>query len=370
MTPIPGPLEVHDPGRWNTAIQGLDGGHLLQSWQWGALKDKYGWTPHRYLWEREDGAIIAAAQLLFRTAAGRWTVAYCPRGPLLDWSDLPLREAVLQSLATVARRRGAIFLKIDPQLVVGIGAPGEEDSLEIEAAQEILDAWRAAGWRPSSEQIQFKNTMVIPLDKDEETLLMDMKSKTRYNVRLAGRRGVDTRQGSLEDLDLLYKMYAETSVRDGFVIRHQQYYTDAWGSFISAELAQPLIAEVEGKPVAALIAYRFGTTAYYLYGMSTSEHREKMPNYLLQWEAMRWAKEQGCARYDLWGAPDEIDPDDPMYGVYRFKDGFGARLVRTPGAWDLPLRPLLYGIYTRLMPLALSLMRLAGHRRTQGLLQE
>jgi lipid II:glycine glycyltransferase (peptidoglycan interpeptide bridge formation enzyme) len=207
--------------------------------------------------------------------------------------------------------------------------------------------------------------MVIPLDQDEETLLMNMKSKTRYNVRLAGRRGVSIRKGSTHDLDLLYRMYAETSVRDGFIIRHQGYYEDAWGTFITAGLAQPLIAEVEGQPVAALIAYRFGPTAYYLYGMSTSEHREKMPNYLLQWEAMRWAKRQGCERYDLWGAPDRIDPDDPMYGVYRFKDGFGARFVRTVGAWDLPLRPTLYALYTRFVPLVLALLRKIGRSKTR-----
>jgi lipid II:glycine glycyltransferase (peptidoglycan interpeptide bridge formation enzyme) len=104
--------------------------------------------------------------------------------------------------------------------------------------------------------------------------------------------------------------------------------------------------------------------------MSIDKHREKMPNYLLQWEAMRWAKEQGCTRYDLWGAPDEIDKDDPMYGVYRFKDGFGARLVRTSGAWDLPLQSGFYSIYTRLMPLALSVMRAFGRRKTQGTLQD
>jgi lipid II:glycine glycyltransferase (peptidoglycan interpeptide bridge formation enzyme) len=207
--------------------------------------------------------------------------------------------------------------------------------------------------------------MVIALEDDEEALLMDMKSKTRYNVRLAGRRGVVVRQGTLDDLHLLYEMYAETSVRDGFVIRHEGYYEDAWGTFVDAGLAQPFIAEVEGQPVAALIAYRFGHTAYYLYGMSASEHREKMPNYLLQWEAMRWAKAQGCKRYDLWGAPDRVNPDDPMYGVYRFKDGFGAEFVRTVGAWDLPLRPFLYALYTRVMPLALGVMRVIGRTRTR-----
>jgi lipid II:glycine glycyltransferase (peptidoglycan interpeptide bridge formation enzyme) len=312
-----------------------------------------------------DDQILAAAQLLFRSVARRWTIAYCPKGPLLDWSKSELQEDILRSLASIANQQDAIFLKIDPELVIGTGTPGDEDSDENVSIGPILDSWRASGWRPSDEQIQFKNTMIIPLEQDEETLLMDMKSKTRYNVRLAGRRGVEVRRGSLKDLDLLYRMYAETSVRDGFVIRHKAYYADAWGSFIEAELAQPFIAEVEGQPVAGMIAYRFGDTVYYLYGMSIDKHREKMPNYLLQWEAMRWAKEQGCTRYDLWGAPDEIDKHDPMYGVYRFKHGFGAKLVRTSGAWDLPLHPLVFTLYSRLMPFALSFMRRLGRARTR-----
>jgi peptidoglycan pentaglycine glycine transferase (the first glycine) len=359
------PLEIHDPENWNAAIAKIGGGHLLQSWQWGELKGKYGWSPHRFLWSRQDGTTVAAAQLLYRSVARRLTIAYCPKGPLVDWSDQVSQLSILNSLASLASQHDAIFLKIDPELVIGTGAPGDEEAVTIEGTEPIRDSWREAGWRRSGEQIQFKNTMVIPLDQDEDTLLMDMKSKTRYNVRLAGRRGVIVRRGSTQDLDLLYRMYAETSVRDGFVIRHQGYYEDAWGKFIEAGLAQPFIAEVEGQPVAGLIAYRFGSTAYYLYGMSTDDHREKMPNYLLQWEAMRWAKEQGCSRYDLWGAPDRIEEDDPMYGVYRFKEGFGAELVRTTGAWDLALKPIFYNLYSRLMPLALSFMRRIGRARTR-----
>jgi peptidoglycan pentaglycine glycine transferase (the first glycine) len=359
------PIEINDPKDWDTAVVKISGGHLLQSWQWGELKGKYGWSPHRYLWKHQNGRVVAAAQLLFRSIAERWTIAYCPKGPLVDWSDHSLQVSALNSLAFLASQQDAIFLKIDPELVIGTGVPGDEEAVTFEGTKTIRESWREAGWRRSDEQIQFKNTMVIPLDLDEEALLMDMKSKTRYNVRLAGRRGVSVVQGSIEDLDLLYRMYAETSVRDGFVIRHQGYYEDAWGKFIEANLAQPFIAKVEGRPIAGLIAYRFGSTAYYLYGMSTSDHREKMPNYLLQWEAMRWAKEQGCTRYDLWGAPESIEEDDPMYGVYRFKEGFGAELVRTTGAWDLPLKPVHYDLYSRLMPLALAAMRRLGRARTR-----
>ena len=99
--------------------------------------------------------------------------------------------------------------------------------------------------------------------------------------------------------------------------------------------------------------------------MSRGLHREKMPNHLLQWEAIRWAKQHGCTSYDFWGAPDNLDPEDRMYGVYRFKEGFGAQLIRTVGAWDFPLRPVLYALYHRLVPALLAVMRRRGRARTR-----
>jgi len=182
---------------------------------------------------------------------------------------------------------------------------------------------------------------------------------------LAQRKGVIVRPGSQADLDLLYHMYAETSVRDGFVIRDQAYYRSVWGGFIQEHMAEPLIAEVEGQPVAAVIIFRFAAKAWYLYGMSRDLYRETMPNFLLQWEAMRRAKAAGCKTYDLWGAPDEFNESDPLWGVYRFKEGLAGDVVRTLGAWDYPAQPLLYKIYTQLLPRVLNIMRRRGKARTR-----
>jgi lipid II:glycine glycyltransferase (peptidoglycan interpeptide bridge formation enzyme) len=353
---------VDNQETWDTALGTLDGGHLLQSWQWGELKSKYGWKPARILWNDDSQTPIAAAQLLFRTTTGNLTIAYCPRGPILNWEDPVLYSQVLSDLADHASQHGAIFVKMDPEIPI-------EKGLEIQGqdkANLLRESWLDLGWRESQEQIQFRNTFILNLEADEETLLANMKQKTRYNVRLSARRGVVIRRGGLEDLDLLYQLYAETSIRDGFVIRDPAYYRDAWGSFIQDGLAQPLIAEVEDEPVAAIILYRFGKTAYYLYGMSRALHRDKMPNHLLQWEAIRWAKEAGCQVYDFWGAPDRVDPSEPMYGVYRFKEGFGAQFVQTVGAWDFPIKPLQYRLYKNLLPRLLSVMRSFGRARTRA----
>ncbi len=129
--------------------------------------------------------------------------------------------------------------------------------------------------------------------------------------------------------------------------------------------AEPLIAEVNGDPVAAIFVFYFAGRAYYIYGMSIEAHREKMPNYLLQWEAMRRAKARGCSVYDLWGAPDEFNESDSMWGVFRFKEGLGGKVVRTLGAWDYPASRIWYRTYTQLIPRVLDVMRARGRARTQ-----
>ena len=149
----------------------------------------------------------------------------------------------------------------------------------------------------------------------------------------------------------------KTAARDNFIIREESYYLRLWQNFMTIGYAFPLIAEVEGEAVAALIMFVFGNTAWYFYGMSTIQQREKMPNYLLQWEAMRKAKSLGCDTYDLWGAPDNFDGKDNMTGVFRFKEGLGGVLHRTIGAWDFPNRPGLYFVYQKVLPRILDITR-------------
>lgn len=128
---------------------------------------------------------------------------------------------------------------------------------------------------------------------------------------------------------------------------------------------EPLIAEVNSEPVAAIFVFYFAGRAYYVYGMSRDMHREKMPTYLLQWEAMKRAKARGCTAYDLWGAPDVFDESDSMWGVYRFKEGLGGKVVRTLGAWDYAPSVLWYKLYSDIMPRVLDVMRSRGRSKTK-----
>ncbi len=368
---------------WNDILLKLPNPHLLQTWEWAQVKAAYGWKPMPYIWKSGAGdmeSVNAAAMILKRTVinrglAARLCILYIPKGPLLDWSNRELAGQVLSDVEGLAKEQGAIFLKFDPDIVVGTGIPGSEEAKEDKIGQFIISTLKERGWLFSSDQIQFRNTVQIDVSVSEAEMLAGMKQKTRYNIRLAEKKGVALRVGALADLPLLYKMYAETSVRDGFVIRDEGYYRSVWTAFMQqpgdndGPHAEPLIAEVNGEPVAAIFVFYFGDKAYYLYGMSLESHREKMPNYLLQWRAMQSAKAHGCSVYDLWGAPDEFEESDSMWGVFRFKEGLGGRVIRTLGAWDYPASQIWYKTYTQLIPRILGIMRARGAARTQRMLE-
>jgi len=294
-----------------------------------------------------NGEPAAAAAFLSRRLSTRLPVAvgYVPKGPALDWSDTELAGQVLQRIQEEARRRRAIFVKIDPDV--------RADATTGQVVQALLVQ---RGWRASDEQIQYRNTMITDLTPDEETLLAGMKPKWRYNIRLSARRGVVVRDGTSADLPGFYGMYAETGERDGFLVRPYPYYESIWSRFMMEDLAHLLLAELDGELVAGLILFRFGGTAWYFYGASTAVGREAMPNHALQWAALCWAKAAGCTRYDWWGAPDKLEEGDPMWGCIASRRVRG-RIHSLDRRLGLPHQPPLYWLYTVAMPRFLQLAR-------------
>ncbi len=367
-----------DAKSWDKLIASLPNPHLLQTWEWAQVKAKHGWQPMPFVWESADSSRPAAAAMVLKRVipvggfSKRMCVLYIPKGPLMDWNKAALRQRVLDDLQSYARRQGAIFIKIDPDVVLGGGVPSSEDNRENNDGQKVMSDLTGRRWQFSSDQIQFRNTILMDIAPSEDELLARMKPKTRYNIRLAEKKGVTMHSGSLADLPLLYQLYAETSVRDGFVIRDEGYYQHVWQTFMEAAQfrgqssipwAELLIAKVDDQPVAAIFIFYFAGKAYYLYGMSRDQHREMMPNHLLQWEAVKRAKKAGCVIYDLWGAPDKFDESDGLWGVFRFKEGLGGQVVRTLGAWDYPASPVFYKWYTQMLPMILGVMRLRGKAR-------
>lgn len=337
MTSLPNPIP---PSAWDFFVTAHPAAHILQTSLWGALKAQFGWDDERVT--LTDGEhILAGAQILYRRLPfGLGRFAYIPKGPLVDWADTAQTQALVAALDRAACMRGAIALTIEPDL------PDEPQHHERLAA---------LGFRPAPfSSVQPRRTLVVDISGDEDTILAAMRQKTRYNVRLAMRKGVTVREAGEADLPAFYALNAATARRDRFGVHEPAYYKAVYRLFVPPGWARLLLAEIEGEPVAALMVFALGRRAWYFYGASGDAHREKMAPYLLQWEAMRWARAKGCTEYDLWGVPDEDEAtleaqfeqrQDGLWGVYRFKRGFGGRLVRSVGAWDRIYRPLLYRLY-------------------------
>ena len=263
---------VEQAAIWNQVISTLPNQHFLQTFEWGQVKAKYGWSPIYLVWDKDGkmkeergflssfifpasaACLVLKRTLLNRGFAKRLSVLYAPKGPLLDWANASLRERVLNDLQAFARKQGAIFLKLDPDVVLGTGIPATDGSTEERGGADLQAELARRGWVYSADQIQFRNSVLIDLQPTEDEMLARMKQKTRYNVRLAEKKGVTVRVGKLEDLGMLYRMYAETSVRDGFVIRAEEYYRDVWGAMMRAGRAQPLIAKADANNSVAEIS--------------------------------------------------------------------------------------------------------------------
>ncbi|MFO7838914.1 MAG: peptidoglycan bridge formation glycyltransferase FemA/FemB family protein [Desulfosalsimonadaceae bacterium] len=193
------------------------------------------------------------------------------------------------------------------------------------------------------------DTVILDLKKDKDRLLAQMKPKTRYNIRLSERKGVRVREADLRDLPAWYAIYRETSNRHGMMLNDMNYFRSAL-EVSAADCASParihlLLAEIDAQPVAGIMLAISGSRATYLYGASSAKQGNSMATYALQWAAIEKAKAEGCSDYDLFGTAPYPDPHHPMYGLYRFKTGFGGRMIHRQGCWDYPFDEKQYGLY-------------------------
>lgn len=336
--------------------------HILQSYEWGEVKRYTGWEPIRLVLEDGD-EIVAALTVLKRRIPGLGrAIFYAPRGPIADLSNRRVMGELLVGVRRIARQNKAIFLKIDP---------------DIEAGDEaVVTALRELGFRPNErganfEGVQPKFVMRLALDKSLDDLLAAMHQKWRYNIRLAERKGVTVRVGGRADLRPWYQVLLETAARDRFLVRSYEYFEQIWEHLVERGYARLFLAEYQGELIAGTLAFLFGDKCWYIYGASSNEHRNVMPNYLLQWEMIKWAKASGCALYDFRGVSGDLNPNNPLYGLYRFKQGFGARLVEFIGEYDLVFDPFMDWLWRIGEPAYRNLRaRLRGLRRGRASGQE
>ena len=331
-------IDYVSAAEWDNFVSSQPQPHVLQTSAWGELKSSFGWEVERVVL-RDGPDIVAGAQLLVRRLPFGLRMAYVPKGPLVDWQDDALCRDMFDGLHRYCHSHHAFALKIEPDLI---------DSPTVEGW--LLEN----GFVRTPHRIQPRRTILIDLSPSEDEILRRMKSKTRYNIRLSERKGVRVHEGGRDDLSSFARLMAVTGRRDGFKVHRPEYYARAYELFVPSGMARLFIATYEGRPLAGLMAFAFGGRAWYMYGASGDQHRNRMPTYALQWAAICWAKERGCRFYDMWGVPDEDEEtleanfarrSDGLWGVYRFKRGFGGQLVRYIGAFDFVYNMPVYRLY-------------------------
>ncbi len=336
-------IQEQEKKEFNDFVAGHPKGHILQSYHWGEVKARTGWEPVRLVVE-DGNEIVAAVSLLKRRLPGiNKAIFYAPRGPVVDFRDRKLFAYLLEQVASLAKEHKAILLKIDPD----IPAPNKE----------VTDLLKDTGFRPAGtgegfEGVQPKFVFRLDITPSLDELFANLHSKTRYNIRLAKRRGVEIKdQCGSEDLRDFYQILKITAERDKFLIRSYDYFKIIWEQLVENDLAKLFMAYYRGNPISGTLAFTMGHITWYLYGASSNEHRSVMPNYLLQWTMIEWAKRRGCSVYDFRGVPGDLTEDNPLYGLYRFKKGFNGDYIQFIGEYDLVYSPLYYHLWNVAEPL-------------------
>lgn len=346
-------MQSCEPNRheWNEFVAAHPYGDVLQCWEWGELKSRTGWEPLHFCVRRDDRLAATALVLKRPLPHTRRSLFYCPRGPLVDPTAPEALGELVACIRRGAREHGGIALKTDPAV------PASEQSFAAALRQCGFAAPKAGGHGFGATQP--RSVMKVDISRDEDDLLASFHSKWRYNLRLAARKGVTvTTEVSPAAMDVFYDVLQVTAERDGFRVRARSYFQDLLQTILEPGLGTLFLAHAGEAVASGAIAFALGRQCWYVYGASDNEHRNLMPNHLMQWEMMRWAKAQGCTVYDMRGVSPEVkgEPTEPhIAGLNRFKRGFGAEYVEYLGDWDLVFSPLWYALFERLLPVVRQL---------------
>lgn len=340
-----------DPVSWNRFVAASPRPHFQQTWEWGELAPQLGGQVVRFA-ALCDGSLAGVMQVFVnRLSVSGKTHLYVPRGPAVVEPAIEVLGPLFDAARLAGMERDAVGIRVEP------------DALACD------NRWKTVlsdlGLRPAYPPSQPRSSWVLDIGPDEETLLAGMKAKTRYNIRLAGRKGVEVSEGTPADLDEFYALFRETAIRDDFFIHDKAVYERMFGLFRAAGDFCMLLARHDGRLIAAVTLVRCGPVCWYLQGASSNEHRNLMATYLLQWEGIRWARAQGCRLYDFRAVPDLLREDQDMYGVYRFKEGFGGHQVTTLHTYAGPYEPFWFGLWQ--LYFAGRFAANAWQRRRQGL---
>lgn len=300
--------------KYNTLVT-----HVIQSWQWGEFRKSLGIPLIRY-GIFEGGKLTTAFQITFHQIPFmNKFVGYLPKGPFPD-------KKLAQALKQISKEQNCVFIKVEPN--IESGSAGKVDP----------------SFKTSLKPMFSKHNFVLDLSPSEDKLLKNMHQKTRYNIRLAERKGVrvEIRDDNKALKDYL-KLYFETTKRQGFFGHNENYHTKVWETFLKTGDVKIALATFNGVPLTAWMLFIFKDVIYYAYGGSSNLHRDTMSSNMVAWETIKFGKGLNLKYFDMWGAlgPD-ADPKDPWYGFHKFKMGYGGRLVEYLGSFDLVCNSALY----------------------------
>lgn len=309
------------PPQWNAVAA-----HPMQSWEWGEARRAMGTAVVRIgVYTGEE--LIDVVQMTVHPVRGTGrAIGYIPRASLPS-------KALLLFLEQYAQKHKLTHIRFEPYV--------QKNALPTD-----FYAWHPR-LRQTHQTLFTPWQFLLDMTPDEETLLARMKAKTRYNIRLAAKQGIEVHEASTQEgLETFIQLYLETCARQTYHGRSAGYLRTVW-KYLGGEQAKILIASHQGEPLAAYMLFLFGGILYYPYGGSSIKHRSKMPANLLMWEAIRFGKKHGATVFDMWGALGPgYDKADPWAGFTRFKEGYGGELVEYMGTIDLVVSPLWYRLIT------------------------
>lgn len=322
-------VRPEEKDRYNQVVD-----HPLQSWEWGEFRKKTGIKVERAGFF-ENGVLKRGVQVTFHPLpllSGQ-TLGYFPKGCAPD-------DEQLSTLRQLGKKNNALFVKMEPD--VGF-TTGTHQTERDQAIDYLLDQGAVPG-RPLFTRFTFQ----LDLTKTEEELFANLQSKTRYNIRLAIKKGVQIFENtSLEGMNQYLEILAETTKRQGFYAHSPSYFKTMWEELGQSKMLRIFNAVYQDTVVASWIMFVFNGRLYYPYGASRSQYREVMASNLLMWEMIKFGQKEGCTVFDMWGSlGPEPDEKDPWYGFHRFKSGYGGDLIEFIGTYDLVLNPPLYKIFT------------------------
>lgn len=310
--------------------------HFLQSPEWAKVKTE--WENELVVVRGKNGEIQGTMSILLRKVPiFKRYIMYAPRGFVCDEHDKETLKKLTEEAKKVAKKYKAFIFRLDPDI--------SKDDEEFKKIIEELGYKTKSNIKNINQVIQPKYVFRLKVkDRTEDELLASFHSKTRYNIRLATKKGVTIREGTRDDLKTFHEIMKTTGSRDEFFIRPLSYFEKIYDSMGTKHI-KLIIAEYEGKAISAVLPISYGNKVWYLYGGSSNEHRNLMPNYLLQWEMIKWAKQSGCDIYDFRGVSGFKSENDQQYGVYKFKKGFNGDFVEFIDEMYIIFNPMMNTIF-------------------------